>query len=275
MRIKALLLALSLSFLFADTKGALSQKIESFIGGESFEINKNFINRIFRKSKNFISDGKIDDMKILKTLKNNGLLNLRFSAPKEINVIFKSQGRPVFLMLSLKSALQSIGYSYFQVKQINYIEGASSITIELFSEYMIDPIVLIYEMSKRGYAINNVERMAPWIWEYSVNLVSPKIQSARPIKLGQKLKLRDINGEYWLELKNETGQISIQANSKYWQPKITLMDKNLNILNVIQENKAMKNISFEVVESVYFVLISDAKNSSEIKSGIQVQLEEF
>ncbi|MDU7693644.1 MAG: hypothetical protein E7K04_05325 [Helicobacter sp.] len=253
-------------------KSFLERKIRNFLGESSFLLNKNFIKSIFKKEEDFYNDGKIDNKKVLSSLKRNGLLNLRFDKPREVNITFNSKTNPIFLILSINSTLQTIGYSYFEIKNASQLDGITRIEISLLSEYMIDPLVIIEELNKRGYIFEDINRPNQESFEYDLRLFDSRLPNARAINIGDSLNLRDVNGEYWLSIR-ENSKMSIRSNSPKWHPKIVFFDKDLKIIDVLKREDVLSQISFLIPNGVRFLLISDLNNTSTLRNGIKINYE--
>lgn len=253
----------------------LDKRIRNFIGDDVYRVNQNFIQKIFQNPEDFYEDGFLNHKKILETLKNNGLLKLKFDSPKEVNIVFSSPTSPIFLLRTVNSVLASMGYSYFEVKKAEYDEGLSSIVFGFMSEYMIDPLIVIEEMNKRGYIFNNVYKLNAQAWQYDVTLIDSKIGNAYNIDIGDSLDLKEVGGEYWLQIPEVSGNINITTKVSDWKPKIVFFDKNLQIIDILKKESNVKSITFNVLKNIRFILISDVQNPIVIKNGIKVDFKGF
>ncbi|PAF52782.1 hypothetical protein [Helicobacter sp. 13S00477-4] len=261
---------LSLCMVFGD---ALDDKIQNLIGMQSYNVNRNFIDRIFQNKNDFYTDGRIDIQKLMATLKDNGLLVLKFKEPAELNVAFVSQTTPIFLTRSINSTLSSMGYSYFAVSKAEYIDGIAKITFSFSTEHALDPSIVINELLKRGYFFTDIKRNSIYDWEYDIELIDPKLANAREISSADGIiDVRDVSGEYWFSTQ-DSGNIAIKAKTSSWHPRIILYDKNLQIINLINQTTPTNKITFSLLDGVRFIMISDTQNPAIIKNGIQIQFE--
>lgn len=245
------------------------------MGDNTYRVNKNFIDKIFLNRQAFFQDGVIDNKKILETLKSNGLLNLKFNSPKEVNIIFSSQTSPIFLLRTVNSVLSSMGYSYFEVKKAEYDGKIASIIFGFTGEYMIDPLIILEEMNKRGYIFNDIQKINEQAWEYDVTLLDSRLANAKNIELGDNIDLKEVSGEYWLQVSDIGGNMSITSNSAEWKPKIVFFDKNLHIIDILNKQTNINNIAFNILKDVRFILVSDMRSSTILKSGIRVEFNDF
>ncbi len=254
---------------------SLDDCIRNFVGSDVYKINQNFIQRIFSSRQDFYKDRALNHKKILETLKNNGLLKLRFDAPREVSITFSSSTSPIFLLRSINGVLASMGYSYFEARKAEYDGRLSTIVFGLMSEHMIDPLIVIEEMNKRGYIFNDVKRVSSQAWQYDVELIDSRLGDAHNIDLGDDVDLKEVSGEYWLQISNVSGVMEISTRAENWRPKIIFFDKNLQIIDILKKSTRVKKLTFNVLKSARFVLVSDMQNPIAIKTGIQVVFKEF
>ena len=264
------IIACIISLFFLCQADALNDRIKNFIGDDIYRINQNFIDKIFQNHQDFLVDGILNHRKILENLKTNGLLNLKFDSPKEVNIVFSSQTSPIFLLRTVNGVLASMGYSYFEVKKAEYDDNLSTIVFGFMSEYMIDPLIVIEEMNKRGYIFADVKRLNAQAWQYDVSLIDSRLSNAKNIDLGDSLELKEVGGEYWLQLPDISGNMEIQVQASDWHPKIVFFDKNLQIIDILKKESSSKNITFNVLKDVRFILVSDLQNPIVLKTGIRV-----
>ncbi|MDO7252943.1 hypothetical protein [Helicobacter cappadocius] len=252
----------------------LDDKVQNLIGMQSYNVNKNFIDRIFKDREKFYSDGRLDIKKVVTTLKDNGLLILKFSEPGDLDITFASQTTPIFLARSINSALSSMGYSYFAVSQAQYEKGMSKITFSFSTEHALDPSIIINELAKRGYIFLDIKRNSITSWEYDIELVDPKLANTKQIEAPQTLQVTEVSGEYWFSVKGQ-GNMTITANTTSWRPRIVLYDKNLQIINLITQSATAKEITLTILEGVSFIMVTDAQNPAIIKNGIKIDFQNF
>ncbi|WP_143428897.1 hypothetical protein [Helicobacter sp. 12S02634-8] len=258
--------------MFAD---ALDEKIQNLIGINAYQLNKNFIERIFKDKESFYTDGRIDIQKLVTTLKDNGLLTLKFDEPSELAITFVSQTTPIFLTRSINSALSSMGYSYFVVSRAQYADNIAKITFSFATEHALDPGIIISELAKRGYLFTDIKRNSLFDWEYDIELTEPKLANAREIAPStEPIEVTEVSGEYWFGITG-SGNITITAKTPYWRPRIVLYDKNLQIINLISQNTPSSKITFSILNGIRFIMVSDIRNPAIIKNGIQVEFQEF
>lgn len=259
------------SFSFSIENEVLRSKIFNLVGENIFNKNKGFIDRIFKNETSFYVNGELDVYNIINALKENGLLKLKFNSPREFSVIFISKTSPIFLLRSINRSLSYMGYSYFTTSEASYYDDVSNIKISLLTEHIIDPIVLLDELLKSGFVGIDVKQNSDLEWEYQLLLTNSKIPDAKFISKGSNISLRDISGEYWIELSSSSGKLEItKSNGGSFNLKVVFFDKNLNIIDVKTLSKrSVANI--KVLDNTKFVEIVDYIRSYNLKNGINIK----
>lgn len=270
MRIFSILLLSGILFqsIYADM---IDSKIINLIGESSYNRNKNYINKLFMNKNSFYENGYLNMYKVISLLQNNGLLNLKFGKPQELNVIFISQTSPIFLIKSINRALSHMGYSYWTPSEVVYEEETSKLKISLITEHIIDPILLLNELSKSGFALVDINQISNVEWEYNLALINSKMPNSTFVAKGNSLNIYEVSGEYWIEVGN-SGRLEISSlNNKSFNPKIISFDRNLNIID-IQELSRRSNANVNIVDNTKFIQIKDSIFAGNIKNGINVRL---
>ena len=268
MWIFALCVGFSVAF---SAESALDTKIINLIGEADYNRNKSFIAKIFTPTSNFYQSGNLDIYRVISVLQNNGLLKLKFSAPQEFSAVFVAQTTPIILLKTINQSLSTMGYSYWIPAEAVYENDTTKIRISLNTEHIIDPIILINEISKNGFVVVNINRSKQNEWEYSLSLANSKIPNSTFVAKGNNLNIYEVSGQYWLEV-GGLGRLEVQSiNNKNFNPKVVFFDKNLNVLE-IQELSRGQKFDISIVDNTKFIKISDSVLNSNIKAGLNVRL---
>lgn len=252
-------------------EGALETKIVNLIGEADYNRNKSFINKIFSPTSNFYQNGNLDIYRVISVLQNNGLLKPKFSAPQEFSAIFVAQTSPIILLKMINQSLSTMGYSYWIPSEAVYENDSTKIRISLTTEHIIDPIILINEISKNGFVVANINRNKQNEWEYNISLASSKIPNSTFVAKGNSLNIYEVSGQYWLEV-GDLGRLEVQSiNKKNFNPKVVFFDKNLIVLDIKELNRGQK-FDISIINNTKFIKISDLLSNSNLKAGLNVQL---
>lgn len=251
----------------------LEDRVRLYIGDVVYKINSNFIKKLFNNKDKFIlNDGTLDSLSILKVLKNNGLLDMRLKNPQDIDITISTKSSPIFLTYSMNNILNSLGYIYFYISNSNKKLQDINITYTLRSEFNIDPVILSNEFLKRGYEIKNITKTNNVKWNYKINLVNSKILNSITISQNQSIKTINVTGKYWIMCECGNGGIlHISTENKNWRPKISLFDKNMNMINVIESDEVFSNYKLQLSSDTKFLLITDNYNPVNLRNGIDIE----
>ncbi|MDA3966769.1 MULTISPECIES: hypothetical protein [Helicobacter] len=252
----------------------VNKAIVSFIGDDNYKINQKFIERIFANEHEFLyPNSKANLQKIAQTLKQNGLLNLSFNSPMELEVAFYVSHNPSAFIGSLYDILQSMGYYYFLVKQ-SVLEGDRfRFVLSMNTEYAIDPVLLQGKLRDYGYVVSDIERRSISQWIYNINATTFAMPKSIPLIPNVKSSEASLQGEYWYNI-NVGSKISLSANyGVLWYPEVVFYDKDLRILEIFTSQKQTRAIDIDIPKDTKFIKISDTYLPIIIKNGLSVVLE--
>ncbi len=253
---------------FSHAQDLLMQKIQNLVNPRTFAKDKAFIETVFSpKSAYYTEDGRVDSIKVIKTLKDNGILNLFFKTPREINISFRTQGKPLLFVKIMSDSLQNIGYYKYTTKESSFEDAEFVWKINLTSEYAADPIILAQELEKNNCKIVDVVRENESDWSYSIDMKDAKLNVAT-LEGGVEFSLKRSLYAYWLDV-SKIGTLDIVSSLRNdWYPYIAFYDKSLNLLNVIKMDTKKTNITLEIHPEAYYIKISDIYTLKNIKDDL-------
>ena len=251
----------------------LFHKIENLIGKEQFQIHNNLINLLFKTKADFyILDEQLDYKEILQTLKENGLLHLKFRKPTELNIEFTTSTDPIKSLKILNETLRSMGYYYYFTKstEFNKEKGSLKWTIVFKAEYALDPLILVQELKSKSCKILDIEKESDNYWKYSIDVNNAKIREAIKIDNNEKVILQKPLRPYFIEVDNATKLQIIGRNLNHWFPYIAFYDKHLNVLKVIKKDRIYKGYRTKVPRGTKYIKITDLYTLINIKRGLSI-----
>lgn len=260
-----LFLFLCLCISLADV---LEDKVRNLIGSRNYQLNANFINKIFANKNLYYTGGRLDVVKVVYALKSNGLLSSRFGQPNEVKLSFSARTSPVLLAKVGNDILSSMGYSYFMVSRAKQSSGLSTMEFSFNTEHSPDMGIILDELGERGFACLDINRVGAQQWDYILEVSEPRLPNTKFMGKGGSLNLRDPSGEYWIAL-NSGGNLFIQSSVR-WNPRIVLYDQNLGIVDLISDTGLISSLKLNVPSGVKFMMITDYDNSENLKSGISL-----
>lgn len=254
-------------FGFADT---LDDKIKSFIGPQKYYKEQKIINIVVGDKAKYINNGKIDTIKLIKVLKDNGFINLVFKRPKKVLVTFQIKKDALLFLKIINSSLNAIGFNFYMTKEaINNADGFTW-SIVMDTENLIDPVYLSNELNKRGCEITDIVKNGNLDWTYTISMQNAKL-IAKDILCDASYDLKKPIKSYWLGIQDGASQLFVQSRPlNRWHPYIVFFDKELNILSVYEKDDIAKNLKTDVPKNTKYIMIDDKYTLSNIRSGLKV-----
>lgn len=253
---------------FSCAEDLLIKKIQNLINPATFTKDRAYIDTIFSQKKDFYADdGRVDTIKVIKTLKDNGILNLFFKKPRDININFKTGGSPLFFIKIMGDSLQNIGYYKYVTKESKFNDSEFVWKINLTSEYAVDPIILSQELKKNNCKIVDVIRDGETDWTYVVDMKNAKLDVSE-LEDGVEFKLKRSLYAYWLDVSN-IDKIEVLSSARNdWYPYIAYYDKSLKLQKVMKIDAKKTNITLEIKEDTRYIKISDIYTLKNIKDDL-------
>ncbi|WP_187647351.1 hypothetical protein [Nitrosophilus labii] len=251
----------------------LEDKIKSLVSEITYEKHYKLIKKIFQNREDYyLCENKVDMIKVIKNLKENGLLNLFFDSPKKNHITFETNSNPVLFMKIIEDNLRNLGYYYFMSDEIRYDENAFGWKISFVSEYTLDPEIFSQFLIKNGCEVLDIVREDESTWRYVINVDNARLNATK-LLLNEKIRLKKPLNDYWLIVK-EGKKISIASyGGNRWYPKVTIYDKNLHVLKIYKKKRKTDWLVFYLPANAYYIKISDIFTLSNIKYGLRVTLE--
>ncbi len=264
--------AQNLSFNSLDTKvevalDPLLVKIKTFLDEDTYTNNSEFINVIFDPKSDFYKNGRVDVVKVVQTLKENGLLKLYFDKPKELHLNFKTSGSPLFFVKIMGDTLRNIGY-YRYVTTASHLDPTEfTWNISLRSEYATDPLVLEEELLKCGCHVIDIQRESKTEWTYIVDISNAYLH-VRVLKSQEKRILKRSLYAHWLNV-SQIKRLKIDsARGNRWHPYISYYDESLHLLKVLKKNKTYFTIQLKIPENAKYIKVSDLYTLKNIRNEL-------
>jgi hypothetical protein len=250
------------------------QKIENLVGVEQFNIHNSLINVLFQNENKFKkANGNYNYEAIFQVLQNNGILKIKFNNPQDTNVVFLINQSPIKALKILNDTLHEMGYSYYFTKSTSYDKDTNIFRWEIRfnAEYIIDPSLLAKELKAQFCNIDDVT-IDNKTWQYTIDTKNAILSDAMKIGVGEKLPLQKPINPYLLKIQNGSSLIVISKFLNHWYPYIVFYDKDLNILNIIKEDKITKKYKAKIPQNTTYIKITDIYTLINIKRGLTIIL---
>lgn len=247
----------------------LHDKITSLITKSVYDKNKSFINIIFSDKESYYVDSRLDVIKVVQTLKDNGLMKLFFKTPRSFEVTFSTNSSPLFFVKLMSDTLHSMGYYRFITKNSRLNSSEFSWSVAIISEYATDPILLEKELSKRNCKVVDVTRISEDRWEYSIDVSYAQL-NIESIDVDKQLVLKHSQQDHWVDVSMIKKLILFSLKGNNWYPYISYYDRSLRLLKVYKRDEKSSQITLELPKDCVYLKISDLYSLKNIKDGLRL-----
>ena len=245
----------------------LTAKIKIFVTPKYYEQNRAYIDILFSPKSDYYTNDRVNPIKVVQTLKENGLLNLFFKKPKELTLHFKTNGSPLFFTKMMGDTLRNIGYYRYVTKESTLNSFEFIWTITLNSEYATDPLILQKALAKSGCSIVDIERSSATNWSYTIDIENGYLNLAT-LHDGEELKLKRSLYAHWLNVSKINNLYIHSSFRNHWYPYISYYDSSLHLLKVIRYDFKRRDIALNVPSNANYIKISDIYTLKNIKNGL-------
>ena len=253
--------------LIVNKDDAVTEKIKSFLDEQAYNDNKAFINVIFDPKSAYYINDRVDVVKIIKILKENGLLNLFFKAPQAFSLTFKTNGSPIFFVRIMDDVLSGIGYFRYVTTAANLNASEFSWTISLTSEYMTDPIILQKALQKNGCNIIDITKNSAKKWTYIIDMNSGAL-NVPTFEDGKDVQLRRILYPRWFNVSKIRSLKVHSSRRNHWYPYISYYDASLHLVKLLKRDKVSKLLSLVIPKSAKYMKITDLYTLKNLRDGL-------
>lgn len=247
----------------------LTLKIKGFLEEENYDENEAFINVIFDPKSAFYENERVNTVKVIQTLKENGLLNLFFTKPMELKLNFKTSGSQLFFVKIMGDTLRNIGYYRYVTLASNLDASEFVWNISLTSEYATDPLILEKELHKSGCKIIDIERNSAAEWTYVIDMGKGFLNLPK-LRAGKKVSLKRSQYAHWLDI-SKIQELHISSSRRNsWYPYIAYYDGSLHLLKVFKKDKITYDLSLDIPVNSKYIKISDIYNMKNIRDKLSL-----
>ena len=234
----------------------LVSKIKSFLDESTYINNEEFIDVIFDPKSAFYKNDRIDSLKVVQTLKENGLLQLFFKKPQEFQLNFKTSGAPLFFVKLMGDTLRNIGYYRYVTRASNLDSSEFTWSISLTSEYATDPLILENELNKSACKVIDIERNSAYEWTYVVDMSSAYLNIVK-LQPNHQSRLKRSLYAHWINVSKIKKLTITSSRRNSWYPYIAFYDASLHLLKVVREDEIYHKLTLEIPRNTKYLKISD------------------
>lgn len=266
----SVLLLLFISFSHAS----ILSTARTFLDQNTYKTQRNLINVLFSNKDQYTNKltGHIDTLKIVKTLKTNGLLKLSYSSAKQLELFFDVSNHPLLSMKIINNILQSLGYTYYLTSSIHKHGDNLRWKIVINTQNLVDPIIFSNMLQQRNCSILHISKDGEFSWSYEINTKDAKLKTT-PLQKSRTTVLPKPNRAYWFDVQGGK-TLSIEANKKdHWHPMVSFFDKKLNTLYEINMHRKRRLLKVKIPKNIKYIKVDDKYLLNNIKRVLVIRLD--
>ncbi|EAM0131386.1 hypothetical protein LEY40_001542, partial [Campylobacter jejuni] len=172
----------------------------------------------------------------------------------------------------LSDVLTDAGYIYFIPTDLILREGNIDYTIQVESQYVLDPGTLYNLLKENSVYIDNIKRIGAYDYEYDLNFSNAVLKTNTNVNLNTPKSLEKPLKDYVLDLKNATNLIIDANDLDNWFPKIFFLDKNLNLIKAVKSENKNNHFSELIPNGAIYAIVSDMYSLDNIRRGLKITL---
>ena len=264
-----LVLLLLFSSLFGEQsyKQMIDIKVQTILDQQTYQINKPLIDIIFTPEEGFVKNGQVDAVRVIQTLKENGLLKLFFNKPTSMILEFKTNSNPLFFVKIVGDTLRDIGYYRYVTKSSSYNNSEFTWSVALVSEYVVDPMLLQKELQKSHCSIVDIQRDSPTKWIYTIDISHANLE-AEALHDGEKKVLGRSLYSFWLDVSHVRKLRVVSKGRNRWYPRVSYYAAQLHLVKVLTRDKRSYDITLVIPKNAKYIKIADIYTMKNIKDSL-------
>lgn len=247
----------------------LHDKIKSLIGEQTYAENQAFVSIIFSPEESYFANDRLDVVRVVDTLKENGLLKLFFDKPQQLELTFSTNGSPLFFVKLMGETLRSMGYYRYITEESRLDNSAFIWKIRLTTEYATDPSSLRDELLKRSCDIIDIERESAQKWFYHIDMSQAHLD-LQPLESGQEITVNRSLDAHWFNVA-EVQRVTLSSlRGNNWYPYIAFYDSSLRLLKVYKRDRKTWELTVKPPRDAVYIKVADLYTLKNIKDGFRI-----
>jgi hypothetical protein len=251
---------------------ALDESIRALVDERQYEKHKTLIDLLFKNEQNFYVGERVDVIKVVKVLKENGLLELFYEQPTMTYLKFTANTKQTLFLKLINDTLQEMGFTYYFIDSVKYSGGKIEWSISYMGNYAVDPHLLASRLKIHDAHIDSIAKEANNKFEYVVNMHQAVYNVDRLVP-EQRIEIPKAIDDIVLDVSLGKKVVVQPLAGSFWYPEVVLYDKNLNIIDVITDDSVRKTLYVNLTNQTHYISISDLYQLENLNGGLRVKLQ--
>lgn len=255
--------------------GTIEETIADLVDQESQKSHKKLLGVLFQYEDDYMDqNGTIDLIKVIKTLKENGLLQIFYKEPAELKAKFTSTLEPLFMMKAVSDSLNKLGYHYILTHELKRDINTTDWTIIYSSQHVIDPEGLIEEIAKYNITVDSIVNKEN-LWEYTLDSKEPVLLDTSMLHTdANATTFNDPRGEYWFHVEHNASIARIKSRyPDLWHPYIICYNADLKVMKMYKRDRSTRSLKLLLPKGTKYIKLTDMFTSENLKHGIEIRIE--
>lgn len=265
------LLPLFATLLLGNT--GLYEKVESLVGSSKFAKNRSFIKIIFSPEEAYFVNDHLDVVKVAQTLKENGLLDLRYKHPQRLQLTFTTNGSPMYFVKLMGDTMRSMGHYRYATSESKLDNSNFYWKMTLETKEATDPVALRDALNKRGCDITDIVRHNAQEWSYTIDMSKAHLRLT-PLEDGDEVVFKRSLDAHWLDISKVNTMTIWSTRGNNWYPYLAFYDSSLRLLKVDKRDKKSWQVTVSPPPDTTYVRIADLYSLKNIKDGLRIEVKE-
>ncbi len=244
--------------------------VRALLGDRAYMQNQAKIEQIFANESRFIDgNANLNYAKICPILRSNGLLNLSYKTPINVDISFVSGSSKALVMQIIKDSLNDLGYGYIQTKSLSLSKTKVDWQITINTQFVPDPSALYSELLKYNSHITNIQKNGDMSYIYEIDAGRARLP-AKSVQRGEWVSLSKPFEPYFLDVYGGAGAEIKSRSNDAWIALVKVFDRDLNLIFQIRSQTTQKSLSLKLPENAYYMVIDDVFSLENIRHGIDI-----
>ncbi len=244
--------------------------VKALVGDEIYAKNYDLIGRMFANKKSFTDEnGRLNYARIVPNLTARSWLVFNFRDAWDTKVKLTTNASGMKFLVVVDDALRELGFSEILPLDYDGVYDKISLTLQIKSEFMLNPSNFYTELKRRGVFIDSVKRIDNTSYEYELDFTKAQIPTDNYVA-GSTLSIAKSMKSYMFDVKGRSSVKAVAYEGGRWVPLIRFFDEELNL---ISQHKSKANTNYfagAIPKGTRYMSIDDAFTTENIRRGFEI-----
>jgi len=260
---------LTLIFCVVLSADAMEQ-VRKLMSPEAFESHRKLLSLLFENGGSYCDATGCDMGRIVKTLEENGLMDLRLPPGSEVTLTMSCEGKhPFFFMKTVDDTLHAAGLGGYLTRDAALGGEGFRWSVAYTAASAPDPVRLVERFARRGVRVEAIERLDAARWRYRLDMRDATLPATKIVPGESRRIVRPVR-PLWLGVAGVRRLTIRELPGSHWYADVVVYDKMLHILSMKQNDTRTRYVRLRLPKEAVYVKITDRFTLENIRSGLRV-----